>query len=77
MGYGGAQILALFRDPRYVAVHPVYRSKGEEALRGLIHEVLAECGVFRVSESVSEKRPHNQSELVQIKVPAPSGKDRP
>jgi len=76
MGYGGAQILALFRDPVYVAVHPVYQSKGEEAVRGLIHDVLAECGVFRVSESFSEEPPHNQSELVQIEVPAPSGKDR-
>ncbi len=76
MGYGGAQILALFRDPVYVAIHPVYQSKGEEAVRRLIQEVLAECGVFRVSESVAEKRPHNQSELVQIEVPAPSGKDR-
>lgn len=76
MGYGGAQIMALFRDPVYVAVHPVYQSKGEEAVRGLIQDVLAECGVFQVSESFSEEPPHNQSELVQIEVPAPSGKDK-
>ena len=30
MGYDGEQILELFRQPRYVAVHPVYR-QGREA----------------------------------------------
>ena len=68
MGHGGEQILELFRQPQYVGVHPVYRAKGEEAVRTLIGEVLAECGVFRVSESIIEEPPPRRSKLVQIEM---------
>ena len=66
MGYDGEQILELFRQPQYVAVHPVYRAKGEEGVRRLIEEVLAECGVFRVSETITEESPPQRSKLAQI-----------
>jgi hypothetical protein len=66
MGYDGEQIFELFRQPQYVAVHPVYRAKGEKGVRHLIGEVLAECGVFRVSESIAEEPPPPRSKLVQI-----------
>ena len=69
MGYDGEQILELFRQPLYVGVHPVYRAKGEGAVRTLIEEVLAECGVFRVTESITEEPPARRSKLVQIEMP--------
>ncbi len=75
MGYDGEQILELFRQPQYVGVHPVYRAKGEQAVRALIDEVLAECGVFRVSESTIEEPPPRRSKLIQIDIPGTPGKD--
>ncbi len=75
MGYDGEQILELFRQPQYVGVHPVYRAKGEGAVRALIEEVLAECGVFRVSESIIEEPPARRSKLVQIEMPGTPDED--
>ncbi len=75
MGYDGEQILELFRQPQYAGVHPVYRAKGERAVRTLIEEVLAECGVFRVSESIIEKSPPRRSKLIQIEMPGTPGGD--
>jgi hypothetical protein len=66
MGYDGEQIFELFRQPQYVGVHPVYLAKGEEGVRHLIEEVLAECGVFRVTESIAEEPPPPRSKLAQI-----------
>ena len=75
MGYDGEQILELFRQPQYVGVHPVYRAKGEEAVRALIAEILAECGVFRVSESTTVEPPPRHPKLVQIEMPGTSNED--
>jgi len=75
MGHDGEQILELFRQPQYAAVHPVYRARGEEAVRSLIEEVLAECGVFRVTESMQEEPPPRRSKLVQIESPCAPNKD--
>ena len=50
MGYDAKRILELFRQPDYLAVHSVYRIRGEDAVCRLIDGVLAECGVFRVTE---------------------------
>jgi len=75
MGYDGEQIFELFQQPQYVGVHPVYRAKGEEGVRRLIGEVLAECGVFRVSESITEEPPPRRSKLVQIEPPHASNED--
>ena len=75
MGYDGEQILELFREPQYAGVHPVYRARGEGAVRALIEEVLAECGVFRVSESIIEEPPARRSKLVQIEMPGTPDED--
>lgn len=75
IGYDADQIFELFRQPQYVGVHPVYRAKGEEGVRHLIGEVLAECGVFRVSESITEEPPPRRSKLVQIELPQFSNQD--
>lgn len=77
MGYGGEKILDLFRDPQYVAVHPVFRSLGEDGVRELVEQVLRECGVFRVTETVSTESEPRPSELIQIEKPcAPSEDDQ-
>ena len=65
----------LHASPQYVGVHPVYSAKGEGAVRALIEEVLAECGVFRVSEAIIEKPPPRRSKLVEIEIPGTSGED--
>ncbi len=75
MGYDGEQILELFRQPQYVGVHPVYRAKGEGAVRALIEDVLAECGVFRVTESIIEELPPRRLKLVQIDMPGAPDED--
>ncbi len=69
MGYEGDRILELFRQPQYVAVHPVYRAKGETATRRLIDDVLAECGVFCVDESIPDEPSSGEPGLVQIQKP--------
>ena len=67
----------MFRQPQYIAVHPVYRAKGEEAVRTLIQEVLADCGVFRVTGRGLEGPSDPCSELVQIELPRPDNEDKP
>lgn len=77
MGYDGERILGLFRDPQYVAVHPVLCSIGEEGVRELIEQVLRECGVFRVTETNSTESEPQPSALIQIDKPcAPSEDDQ-
>lgn len=67
LGYNGDRLLELFRQPQYVAVHPVYRAKGEAATRRLIDNVLAQCGVFCVSESIPDESASGEPGLVQIR----------
>lgn len=57
MGRTAEEILTLFRDPGYAVPHSVYRTRGEAAVRELIREVLAECGVLRVTEPLEEPAP--------------------
>ncbi len=49
MGFGAHEILELFRQPRYAAIHPAYLRLGADAVRARIDAVLEECGVFRVT----------------------------
>ncbi len=65
VGYGPEQILELFRQPRYAAIHPTYLHLGEQAVRATIAAVIGECGVFRVVEHDTEST-HERSNLVQI-----------
>jgi hypothetical protein len=67
MGHDAAAILELFRDPRYAAVYAVYRRRGEQAVRRLICDVLAECGVLQVTVTTPDRPP--SSRLAQIEVP--------
>lgn len=74
MGYDGEAILELFRDPRYLAVHAIWERRGEEAVRELVDEVLAECGVMQVTvETPRRRRPRK---VAQIEAPG-DGADPP
>jgi len=37
MGLNNEELLALFRDPFYAGPHAIWRSRGDEYVRGLIH----------------------------------------
>jgi hypothetical protein len=37
MGLSNEELLALFRDPFYAGSHAIWRSRGDEYVRGLIH----------------------------------------
>ena len=50
-GWDEEQLLALFRNPFYQALHMIYRTRGEEAVRALIAEVADAWGSWRVSEA--------------------------
>jgi hypothetical protein len=66
MGYGAEEILALFREPRYAAIHPAYLRLGEDAVRARIAAVLQKCGVFMVAVRHAEPAA-KPPKLVQIK----------
>ena len=68
MGFDGEEILALFRQPEYVGLHPIYQIKGEESVRRMIAEVLDDCGVFRVTEVAAEPA-RGAKKLFQIEEP--------
>ena len=48
---------------------------GEAAIRDLIQEVLADCGVFRVSGPVPDEPSDPCPEFVQIELPRPDNED--
>ncbi|MDR7522888.1 MAG: hypothetical protein QN168_10525 [Armatimonadota bacterium] len=49
VGWDEEGLLRLFRTPFYRALYAIYRDRGEEAVRGLIAEVAATWGVWRVT----------------------------
>jgi hypothetical protein len=66
MGWGLDALLALFRDPFYVAAHGMWLLYGEEELRRRVAAVLARCGVVRAT--TRHTAPVSES-LVQIELP--------
>ena len=68
MGWDGEQILALFHDPFYPALHSLLQLCGENGLRERLTALLGQTGVFRVRESVRESPEPAESEppLVEL-----------
>jgi hypothetical protein len=68
MGWGGEQILALFRDPCYPALHGLFHLYGEDGLRERLAALLGQIGVFRFRESVSDSPEpvEAESQLVEL-----------
>lgn len=71
MGWNAEQILALFQNPFYPALHSLCQSFGERAVRQQISGVLQRVGVFCVQATVKEQpfAPGSKAELVEIRVP--------
>ena len=54
MGYGGDQILRLFRNPFYGGAHGAYRALGPEAIAAIVGECVAVWGRVRPVDRVGE-----------------------
>jgi hypothetical protein len=44
MGTGRAELMALFRDPVYLATHALWRARGEAAIARLVDEAVRRWG---------------------------------
>ena len=70
MGWGLEQILSLFRDPFYPALHAFWCACGEAGIRDRITDLLRRMGVFRFQAVVTEPEPEEtESELVELGIP--------
>ncbi len=67
IGWGAEAILQLARDPNYQAFHGLLQFFGEEELTAQIGQILAQCGVIRVT--TKETVPISER-LVQLETPA-------
>ncbi len=65
IGWGAEEILQLARDPNYQAFHGLLQFFGEEKLTSQIGQILARCGVIRVT--TKETVPTSER-LVQIEM---------
>jgi hypothetical protein len=70
IGWGVEPILALARDPNYLAFHGLWRLYGEDRLRRRVSEILARCGVVHVKSVETCSRDLGAEQLVQIVVPS-------
>jgi hypothetical protein len=64
IGWEAEAIMQLARDPNYQAFHGLWRTFGEDVLRGRVEHVLSRCGVMRVRQTESEPAPP----LVQLEL---------
>jgi hypothetical protein len=67
VGWGVEAIMQMARDPNFTAFHRLRQSLGEKGLRRRVREVVARCGVIRIS--TTESQPASE-QLVQINLPA-------
>lgn len=65
VGWGVEEIMALARDPNYVALYGLWRLYGEGRLWQRVGEIIARCGVVNVRAVASNVEPE---ELVQIEM---------
>ena len=66
MGWNTEAIMSLANDPNYQVFHGLLRMFGEDELRHRIADVIARCGVIRVTTMQREPPP---TQLVQIDLP--------
>jgi hypothetical protein len=67
IGWGLDDMMRLARDPNYTAFYGLSQTHGEIELRRRITEILARCGVIRVTAAETEPL---SERLVQINLPA-------
>jgi hypothetical protein len=66
IGWGVEPIMALARDPNYLAFHGLWRLYGEHRLRARVREIVARSGIVRVRTVEANVEP---DVLVQIETP--------
>ena len=49
-GWDEKRLLALFRNPFYRALHMIYEQRGEDYVRAIIAQTVAQWGVWRTTE---------------------------
>lgn len=70
IGYGIDSIMQLALDSNYQAFHNLLKLEGEEELRRQVSEIIAKCGIIRVTTKEAAPVPE---ELVQLEIkPKPS-----
>jgi hypothetical protein len=65
VGWNVDAMMQLARDPNYTAFHGLRKALGEDELRQRVSDIVARCGVIRISATESE--PMSQ-QLVQIEL---------
>jgi hypothetical protein len=68
MGWNAQQILNLFRDPSYPALHSLLQAYGDTAIEEQIVALIEQTGVFRCEGAVIEE-PEPTEELVELGIP--------
>jgi hypothetical protein len=68
MGWDAKQVLSLFRDPSYPALHHLWRLYGETGIRERVDELLGQMGVFRFQAIIHEEPEPEESDddLIQL-----------
>jgi hypothetical protein len=70
MGWGLEEMLELFRDPFFPALHHLWQMWGEEGVRERITNCLRETAVFRCQGTVRDEPEEPDAGLVAIGIPA-------
>jgi hypothetical protein len=70
MGWNAEQILGLFHDPYYPALHGLLRLYGEAGVRHRVLDLLGQTGVFQFQATVHDEPEPEESEpeLIQVGV---------
>jgi hypothetical protein len=67
MGWNTDQVMALFGDPFYPALHALLRHHGADQIRSAVAAAMARRGIFRVSGTVrDEPDPDDEPELIEL-----------
>jgi hypothetical protein len=70
MGWNAEQILQLFRDPEYPALHGLLEAYGEATIRRHIRDLLDRTGIFSCEGTVlDEPEPDHDDQLVELGLP--------
>jgi hypothetical protein len=67
IGWGADDIMRLAHDPNYTAFYGMWRSLGESELRRRVTQIIARCGIMRVTAKETEPI---SDQLVQIELKA-------
>jgi hypothetical protein len=70
MGWDIEQIMALFRDPFFPALHALWRGCGEECIHERVARVLQRMSVFRFRSVVHDEPERTEPVLIELGVPA-------